>query len=100
MDGQSRFHRCGQPFDRHVVVGLKTVSRSVAGVNGLVGIEKQHAKCQIVIELKQPQIETITLDQPDVNELVREFPNLIFSTNNLLVKSFAGISWDAAENDH
>lgn len=100
MKLQDFFHGAYQAIYVNIVVSIMAGARSIASIDRLVVIEEENAKRQIKVELKQPEIETVALNQTNGYELVGQISKLVFATNNLLVKCSTSRSGNTTKHDH
>jgi hypothetical protein len=78
---------------------LNGTASTVSTIDRFIRIHKEHGKRQVVIELKQIQIQIVRFDDSDTDKFVKQLSQLTFTTDNLPVKTFAGMSRDSAKND-
>jgi len=78
---------------------LNGTAGTVSAVDRFIRIHKENGKRQIVIKLKQIQIQIVRFNDPHGDKFVEQLSQLTFTTDNLPVKTFAGMSWDSAKDD-
>ena len=92
-------HAVRESGQRNIAVGFVVAGpRAVSSEDRAIGVQKEYSEGEIVVELKQGQIQAVALHEADADELVHDFCDRGVFTSNLLVKCMAGLSRDAAEH--
>jgi len=100
MQHERGLHCLSQSFLGHMPFCiLNGTARAIATIDRFIRIHKENGKRQIVIELKQIQIQIVRFDNPDTDKFVKPLSQTTFTTDNLPVKAFAGMSRDSAKDD-
>jgi len=92
-------HGVAQALQGHAALGAGGVAAAVAGVDFLVGVQKEDHEGQVVIELEEAQVGEVDAREANADELFGLGLDLV-ETDNLPVKFMAVRSGDAAEDDH
>jgi hypothetical protein len=96
---QNGVHGVEEAVQGLAVVGVPGVAAAVAGIDFALGVEKEHDEGEVVVELKQIQVEIVDARQPNADELVGGvFDSL--ETDNLPVEIIAVNSRHAAQDRH
>ena len=100
VEFQCLLHGLAETFNGDIPLCLfLTGSCSIPTIQRFIGIHEERGKGEVVIKVKQIQIDGITLNKAHTHELIHPFLQILFQTDNLPVKSGTSRSWNTSERD-
>ena len=87
MEFQGAFHGLSEAINGNIAGGFVVTGASAeATIDRFVCVQEERGKGQIVVELKQIEVDGITLNQSHANELIHQLLEIRLETDNLPVK--------------